>query len=81
MSDAERTPQRFNESPTLRDDQRGLQDVDSSLHMASAVFAHDGGTARGPTARFGEVLASDQTYRQPRPGPLVGQSTLIGHRI
>ena len=37
MSDAERTPQRFNESPALRDDQRGLQDAASSLQMASAL--------------------------------------------
>ena len=42
MSDAERTPQRFNESRALRDDQRGLQDADSGLQMAGVVFAHDG---------------------------------------
>ena len=43
IGDSERNPQRLNESRALRDDQRGLQDADSSLQMASTAFAYDGG--------------------------------------
>ena len=38
MSDAERTPQRFNESPALRDDQRGLAGPRELVHGGRESF-------------------------------------------